>query len=549
MKHPLTSFPFQLLAFLVLPLLVLLVVVAFGGVALHESAMHDLLVTHNRPIVAGVASGLSEQLEKRRELLLVLSQSVEREEQAADSLESARGWTRAFFDGGIALYAADGRVLAATSSDVDWQAMYGRINQGEPFSLLVEPGLNTTQVVLSASTSSEGGVRAVGIVTLSELGLSSILSNLNASDNSVVYLVDANGQIIYHSQADQVGRSFADVSQNNEDRVSISAPISLTGWKLVYEESWKDALSPMLQYSQVALLVLVPGLLIAIGAAWFGVKRIVRPLQRLEHRATELAWGNFAAIEESVGGVEEVRQLQATLRQMASRIQSVQAGMHSYIAAVTQAQEEERARLARELHDQTIQSLVVLDHQEQMLKPYLNNEALGGKLLAEIRTMISQTIEDLRRIVRAMRPIYLEELGLVPALKMLVDDLNQNGKLTIHFEKRGSPRRMPAGHDIALYRIAQEALNNAWKHSEASQVWVSVGFEADSIILTVRDDGQGFVAPRHAADLSQNGHFGIMGMYERVSLIGAHLQIQSDPGLGTTVTVHALLPTNHVEDR
>jgi signal transduction histidine kinase len=487
-------------------------------------------------------------LETRRDLLRVLLESVGSEEQAATSLESARGWAQVFFDGGIAFYSADGRVLAATSSDTDWQAMYTRTNPEDMFSLRVEPGANTTQVVLSLSTLPGAAIRAVEIVTLSGLGLSSILSNLDTEDDSSAYLVDTDGQIIYHSEADQVGRSFLDVPHTNEDSVSVSAPIALTGWKLIYEEGWQDSLSPMLQYSQVALLVLVPGLLIAIGAAWFGVKQIVRPLQRLEHRATELAWGNFTAIEEPVGGVEEVRRLQATLRQMASRIQSVQTGMHSYIAAVTQAQEEERARLARELHDQTIQSLVVLDHQEQMLKPYLNNEAPGGKLLAEIRTMIAQTIEDLRRIVRAMRPIYLEELGLVPALKMWVDDLNQNGKLTIHFEKRGTPRRMPAGHDIALYRIAQEALNNAWKHSDARQVWVSVAFEADSIVLNVRDDGKGFVAPRHAADLSQNGHFGIMGMYERVSLIGAHLQIQSEPGLGTTITVHAPLPPNHVED-
>ncbi len=546
MKQPLTSFPLQLLAFLVLPLLVLLVIVAFGGVALHESAMHDLLLTHNKPIVSGVASSLSEQLEKRREILLVLAQTVESEEQAASSLESSRVWSQTFFDGGIALYSDDGRLLAAMPSTTDWRALRNRITFGEApsttFSLLVEPGQNITQVILSVSAPSEADVRAVGIVTLDELGLSDTLKSLDTSDNTTVYVAASNGQIIYHSDPAQVGRFLADTPHNEKDVVATSAPVSLPGWTLVHEEGWKEALSPLLRYSQAAPLVLVPGLLITLGAVWFGIQRIVRPLQRLETRATALAWGNFAAIEAPVGGVEEVRRLQATLRQMADRIQSVQNGMHHYIAAITQAQEEERARLARELHDQTVQSLVVLDHRQQMLKPYLSDDTAGAELLSEIRTMISQTIEDLRRIVRAMRPIYLEELGLVPALKMLADELNLNARLMISFEKRGSPRRIPAGHEIALYRIAQEALNNVWKHSEASHVWLSIGFEEDGIILSVRDDGKGFVAPHHAADLSENGHFGIMGMHERASLIGAHLQIQSEPGKGTTVIIRAPLP-------
>jgi signal transduction histidine kinase len=183
---------------------------------------------------------------------------------------------------------------------------------------------------------------------------------------------------------------------------------------------------------------------------------------------------------------------------------------------------------------------VVLDHRQQMLKPYLNNGA-AATMLSEIRMMIAQIIENLRRIVRAMRPMYLEELGLASALKMLADELNLDGKLVIRFSKRGEPRRIPAGHEIALYRIAQEALNNAWKHSEAGHAWLSVDFERDSVILSVRDDGKGFVAPRHATDLSEKGHFGIMGMHERASLIGAHLQIQSEPGKGTTVVVRAPL--------
>jgi signal transduction histidine kinase len=230
---------------------------------------------------------------------------------------------------------------------------------------------------------------------------------------------------------------------------------------------------------------------------------------------------------------------------MTKRVQAAQASMHNYIGAITQAQEDERRRLARELHDQTAQALVALDHREQMLKPYLKDDPAAAELLAEIRAMIVATIDDLRRMVRALRPIYLEELGLAPALHMLARDLGVNDKTVIHFDKQGTPQRLNPEHEMALYRIAQEALNNAWQHSEAAQIWLAVQFEADHVTITVRDDGKGFAAPRHAAELDapDQRHFGIMGMYERAALIGAHLQVRSEPGSGTTITVKAPIET------
>ena len=209
------------------------------------------------------------------------------------------------------------------------------------------------------------------------------------------------------------------------------------------------------------------------------------------------------------------------------------------MGAITHAQEDERRRLARELHDQTSQALVALDHRQQMLKPYLKDDPAAKELLAEIRAMIIETINDLRRIVRALRPIYLEELGLAPALQMLARDLGLDDKMTVHFDQYGSSKRLIPEHEMTLYRIAQEALNNAWQHAAASDIWLTVTFEAEHVTVSVRDNGQGFAAPRHATELGAVGqqHFGIMGMYERAALIGAHLQVESESGSGTTVTV------------
>lgn len=220
--------------------------------------------------------------------------------------------------------------------------------------------------------------------------------------------------------------------------------------------------------------------------------------------------------------------------------------MHDYIGAITQAQEDERRRLARELHDQTAQALVALGHRQQMLKPYLKEGPAAAELHGEIRAMIQGTIEDLRRIVRALRPVYLEELGLAPALQMLARDLELDDKVALHFEMTGSPQRLAPEHEIALYRIAQEALNNAWQHSNASQIWLSVHFGETQVTLAVRDNGQGFSPQRHAAVLDDSGlkHFGLMGMAERAALIRAQLQIKSEPGAGTTVTIWAPIVTS-----
>ncbi len=552
MKLRLTSLPLQLLVFVVLPLLILLVVVAFGGVALHQAEMRDMLVNHNRQVVSGAADNLSDQIDQRQQVLAALAAEASRH-SPQEVIDSA-AWLPALFDGGVAIY-EDGHLLAATSSLTGWQALSQQIAPlTAPAVLpLVQAGENTTRVVLVAAAASNPGIRVAGVVSLEALALADGLDSLHKSGSIHVYLLDSAGTVLYHSDPSQVGavttqftsttttEAFERQDAEGHDVIATSAPVSTAGWMLVQEERWKETLSPLMRYSQAAPLALVPGLLIAIGAVWLGIQRIVYPLRRLEAQATDLAWGDFAAIEQPVGGIEEIRHLQGTLQHMTKRVQAAQASMHNYIGAITRAQEDERRRLARELHDQTSQALVALDHRQQMLKPYLKDDPAAAALLAEIRTMIGATIDDLRRIVRALRPIYLEELGLAPALQMLARDLGLDDKIAVHFEKTGTPQRLIPEHEMALYRIAQEALNNAWQHSGASQIGLTVEFEASQVTITVRDNGKGFAAPRQAAELDASGqrHFGITGMHERAALIGAHLQVKSEPGSGTIITVRA----------
>ncbi|HEY9528120.1 MAG TPA: ATP-binding protein, partial [Anaerolineales bacterium] len=146
-------------------------------------------------------------------------------------------------------------------------------------------------------------------------------------------------------------------------------------------------------------------------------------------------------------------------------------------------------------------------------------------------------VENLRRLTRALRPIYLEDLGLVTALDMLGRETGQTSNLVVNFQKTGQERRLSREVELSLYRIAQEALTNVVKHSSATKADLLIAFHGDEIRLEVADNGVGFDKPNSPTDFAPNGHFGLLGIHERVDLIGARLEIESAKEKGTRLTV------------
>ena len=302
------------------------------------------------------------------------------------------------------------------------------------------------------------------------------------------------------------------------------------------EDAWMIATDPALEFTLVAPLVLIPPLLFAVGALWFATKQIIQPLQKLESKAAALAWGDFEAIKESVGGILEVQHLQMELTEMARKVNAAQEGLHDYIGAITSAQEDERMRLARELHDDTIQAVIALKQRVQLAQKSMKDQH-GRQSLHELETLSEQTIENLRRLTRALRPIYLEDLGLVTALEMLARETGQNIQLVVDFQKTGQERRLSHEVELSLYRIAQEALNNVVKHAKAFNADLKISFETAEIKIEVRDNGNGFLVPKSPTELAPGGHFGLLGVHERADLIGARLEIESSLGQGTSLKV------------
>jgi signal transduction histidine kinase len=310
------------------------------------------------------------------------------------------------------------------------------------------------------------------------------------------------------------------------------------------ESAWQSATDPALELTLVAPLALIAPLLFAFAALWFGARQIVQPLQKLESKAAAVASGDFQAIAEPVGGISEVQHLQAELAEMARKVRASQEGLHDYIGAITAAQEDERLRLAHELHDETIQELIALKQRVQLAQKAVKDQS-ALQLLRELESLAEGSIENLRRLTRALRPIYLEDLGLVTALEMLSRETSQANALAVDFQSTGQERRLPREAELTLYRVAQQALNNVVRHAHAGRAALQIAFTDQGIELEVRDDGAGFQMPRNLTDLAPAGHFGLLGMRERADLIGARFDVQSEAGRGTRLSVR--LPIAQLE--
>ena len=300
--------------------------------------------------------------------------------------------------------------------------------------------------------------------------------------------------------------------------------------------------SVALDLTLLAPLVLIAPLFVALAALWFGARQIVRPLQRLEAKASAVAAGDYESIGEPVGGISEVEHLQAVLADMAAKVRASQEGLRDYIGAITAAQEEERLRLARELHDDTIQELIALKQRLQLSKKAAEGPS-PKPTFEELEHLVEETIANVRRMTRALRPIYLEDLGLVTALEMLSQETSQQNGLQVEFQRAGREQRLPKDAELALYRIVQQALNNVVRHARARRAVVNVEFLDGEVNIKVSDDGVGFRMPSSPTDLAPEGHFGLLGMRERADLIGARLEVKTETGRGTTVSVHLPVKT------
>jgi signal transduction histidine kinase len=277
-----------------------------------------------------------------------------------------------------------------------------------------------------------------------------------------------------------------------------------------------------------------------------GFRSFGAPLKSKDRTFGSLALSSVR--EEEPLGPDELRMLTAFAQQFATAIDNIrlyelvqarEAQLEDLVAKLVHAQEDERKRIARELHDDTGQKLSAMGMGLAALEAALasGNGGRGGAVLRNLREMNDQAISELRNIMADLRPAQLDDLGLVPALKWYVNQYQaRNARPQVKLIVERAPGRLPPEHETVLFRVAQEALTNARRHAEAAEVTLRLFQSDDSVELAVQDDGVGFdpkQPPRH----EPGSGLGLAGMRERVSLVSGMLQIESAPGQGTCIRV------------
>ncbi len=231
--------------------------------------------------------------------------------------------------------------------------------------------------------------------------------------------------------------------------------------------------------------------------------------------------------------------IQVLLRDVTQE-QHRQAGLKAYAAYVLRAQEDERQRIARELHDETIQTLVLLCRRLDSVGS--SSKALPSVVkreLQEARKITEEAVRELRDFAKALRPAALDDLGMVTSIRRLLADCTERTGVQAQLKLIGKERRLSRDIELGMFRIAQEALWNTERHSKATKVVVTITFSQDEIGMDIKDNGLGFNVP---LNLGSSGQLGLLGMQERAELLGGKWEIQSSPGKGVITTVSIPFP-------
>lgn len=553
----------------ILPLSLLMALLFTVGIFGYQRILTALLLDRHRQLASLAAVSVSEVVDGYSGILETLASDRSlaspspTERQAALSQSSPAGQV---FNAGLLVADRSGAALAlapdssalagldlagepAFQTAIERQTtVFSGLRQdagGRPFILVVTPlvpGQGTAPGVL------------VGAIDLQTAALNQPVGRLITGNGGLAYLVDQDGRVLAHPDRNEIGADYSSRpfvisalagesgselwrDPAGERLLEAIAPVERAGWSLVVQESWAAVAAPAQFYGGLLSLAGLGAILVVTLIAWRGVSRIVEPIRLLAGQTNRLAReDSLEPFQET--GIQEIDRLERDFSAMATQVAAYRAGLRRYVGAITQSQEEERRRIARELHDETVQNLLAI---ARRLELYQGSESDPGRLerLAELQTVVTETLQGVRQISRDLRPLVLEDLGLIPAMRALLRAAHQGEGALAHIkiDLNGEPVQLSGEQELALYRITQEALNNIRKHARATGVRVALAFTSADVRLEISDDGQGFQAPAALAELTQRGSFGLMGIQERVWALDGSLEIQSTPGEGTRLRV------------
>jgi two-component system sensor histidine kinase UhpB len=292
-------------------------------------------------------------------------------------------------------------------------------------------------------------------------------------------------------------------------------------------------------------------LFFAIGISTFVIgialnQLVIKKLQHFMEAASLFGRGDFKRTI-SFKSDDEINRLADSFNLMAKTLMEKMRLERKYLSQIIEAQENERRRISRELHDEIGQALYAIKFNLEMIDKDLpqTTPLLRGRL-GEAKSLSSQTLTAMRQLALDLRPTMLDDLGLIPTLRWYVQNFSNRLNISSNFEAMGFEEKLPPQIETAFYRIVQEALNNIAKHAEADRVEISVVRRDSKILASIQDNGKGFDLDKVLHPESPERGFGIIGMQERVSLLGGQINIQSRPGSGTLI--HIGVPYENVRD-
>lgn len=426
-------------------------------------------------------------------------------------------------------------------------------------------------------------------------GFERMLRHLKRGQTGTADLVDERGAVIASTVAGRTGDTFcAHLDAMVKARTPLSlecaachrekgvvaaptneiltlAPLGSAPWAVVVrQKTWEALPTHGVTPWYVVGGALAAQLGIALLFAWGAARSVTGPVGVLTSEAERIARGELAWPIPDLGRDEVGRLgksldgMRENLRALVGRVEKANAELEERVEERTRelndanaqlkereeargqllrkiitAQEDERKRIARELHDDTTQSLAVLAMGIEAAQDAIR----GGRTprLDEVKAVTVHTLEEVHRIILDLRPSVLDDLGLLSAIRWYAERQLQTRGISVRCEFGELSRRLPGEMETALFRMCQEVLSNVARHAQASAVLVQVGIEGGELRIEIEDDGKGF-DPAAIAQRDSRPHWGLMGIQERAEILGGTAVIDSAPGQGTRVEVRIPLP-------
>ena len=253
-----------------------------------------------------------------------------------------------------------------------------------------------------------------------------------------------------------------------------------------------------------------------------------------------MAHGDLSQLGQPVSAIPAIEDLRRAIDVLGTHTEQGLRSQHAYIAALSTAQEAERGRLARELHDEIVQQLIALGHGVDRVGRLIDRDpAQAAERIQGMRASITALVGELRAMIGDLRPPALAELGLRPALELLLQRSDEGGP-EVTLVVQGDARRLAPQSELALFRIVQEAWSNIRRHARARRADFTFAYQHGGLQVTIADDGVGFVPSAEVE--APDGHWGLRGMRERAELTGGILEVASALGQGTRLRLHIPYP-------